>query len=127
MMLTASRRTRRSSARPSPHRALRAEVLAALLAKGTPVRPGTVDLVIAAGERLTGLPPHRWTMDDVEALAWFGLVDHAHEVGASLDGLAPAALQLMAVLDPQGRRGLAEAMARLLDPADRRGSARQPA
>lgn len=111
-----SRRPRRSSARPTPHRALRAQVLAGLLAKGTPVSPHTVDLVIAAGEQLTGRSPRHWTLEDVEALAWYGLLEHAQEVGASLDGLAPAALQLAAAIDPGAERGLAEAMARVLDP-----------
>jgi hypothetical protein len=91
-------------------------VLAGLLAKGTPVSPHTVDVVIAAGEHLTGRAPQCWSLDDVEALAWYGLLDHAQEVGASLDGMAPAALQLAAIIDPGGERGLAEAMAQLLDP-----------
>jgi hypothetical protein len=79
------------------------------------VSPHTVDVVIAAGEQLTGRAPQRWSLDDVEALAWYGLLDHAREVGASLDGLAPAALQLAAVIDPGAERGLAEAMAQVLD------------
>lgn len=115
-MASITSRHRRITALPTPHRALRAEVLAALLAKGTPVSPHTVDLVISAGERLTGRPPRHWTLADVEALAWYGLIDHANEVGASLEGLAPAALQLAAVIDPGGERGLAEAMVGLFDP-----------
>ena len=91
-------------------------MLAGLLAKGTPVSPHTVDLVISAGEQLTGRAPQRWSLADVEALAWYGLLEHAQEVGASLEGLAPAALQLAAVIDPGGERGLAEAMAQVLDP-----------
>ena len=43
---------RRSSALPTPHRALRARVLAALLAKGTPVPAAAVDLAIAATEKI---------------------------------------------------------------------------
>ncbi len=93
--------------------------------------PHTVDVVISAGEQLTGRAPQRWSLDDVEALAWYGLLEHAQEVGASLDGLAPAALQLAAVIDPGAERGLAEAIARVLDPdfssADAPRSTLQPA
>ena len=110
-----SRRRRRSSAHPTPHRAVRARALAASLAKGAPVSTDAVDLVIAAGEHLTGRPPQAWTLDDVEELAWFGLLDHAHRVGASLDGLAPAALAVLIAVDPAGERGLADTLAGLLD------------
>ncbi len=125
-MPLSSRRHRHSSADPTPHRAIRAEVLAALLAKGSPVPPHTVDVVIAAGERLAGCPPALWTLADVEALAWYGLVDHAHEIGAPLDGLAPAALQLAAAIDPGDDRGFVHAMAQVFDPTSAPSGAPHP-
>ncbi|RMH67021.1 MAG: hypothetical protein D6683_18205 [Actinomyces sp.] len=109
-------------------RRVRAALLEASLAAGRPHEPGAVTTVLAAGEWLTGRPPGSWTADDVASLAWYGVLAWCRLVGAPVPAQAARALaELVAVLDPDGVRGLGTALAGIVDPIDERAAPRSSA
>lgn len=107
---------------------MRAAALEASLAAGRPLDLAAVTMVLGAGEWLTGRPPGSWSADDVASLAWYGVLAWCRLVGVGVPADAARALaELVAVLDPDGVRGLGTALAGIVDPIDERAAPRSSA
>ena len=98
-------------------RRVRAEYHEFGLAIGKPVRARTAAVVLQSGLWLTGRMPNGWSSDDLVALAWYGVVAWCRTAAVDMPDDAAAAVRLLGdYLDPDGRRGLGDAIDGVVDP-----------
>jgi len=87
------------------------------MASGQPVRPETASVVLEAGRWLTGRAPSTWEVDDLAALAWYGIVAWCLSVERVVPDDAGDTLEALAAhLDQTGERGLVDTVTRVVDP-----------